>query len=410
VLTTDLVQTRVSNGRVVPEYLDPDDPKALEKATSLVEIFAEALEDDAARGEVETSVDRVVGYGTDFKVWRGLAKLLYDRSTFETRSPVEPADVRRTVFELAARSDRQRDRAWRRAILEEAADELGLEADTVERILYADLDERQRLDAFDPMEPKALLHRYNLALAQAVLYKATELEIELQDLEPNALRYLFQSLKFNRLMHRVRRTEEGYRLAVDGPASLFNRSRKYGIHMAKFLPALVKLDGWQLKATLDWEEQERRFEVSAETGLVSHYRARGQWKAEEEAHFEQRFDEIDPPWELERQGTILDLGDNEVIIPDYVLSHPDGREAYLEIVGFWRLSYLKRRIEALSSRERMPLILAVSERLKAGREALEQSPASVFFFKTVILVDNVVDAAEEVARPAEEVVDGRPLT
>lgn len=408
-LTTDLVRTRISEGRVIPEYLDPDQTDALKKAESLVELFSKALEEGAARGEVETAVDRIVGYGTDFRIWRGLAKLLYDRSEFETRAPVDPADIRRTVFQRAAQSEGRRGDEWRRGILKEAARELEIEPDEVESGLYADLDERERLEAFEALEPRALLHRYNLALAQAVLYRATRLEIELRDLRPNALRYLFQSLKFNRLMHRVRRTDEGYQLTVDGPASLFNRSRKYGIHMAKFLPALVHLEDWRLRARLDWEDEERSFEVSSETGLVSHYSARGQWKADEEKHFETRFDEIDPDWNLERRGTILDLGDNEVIIPDYVVSHPDGREAYLEIIGFWRLSYLRRRIDALADREGLPLILAVSERLKAGRETLEGSPASVFFFKSVILVDNVVDAAEDVALPADRVADGEPL-
>ncbi len=408
-LTTDLVRTRISEGRVIPEYLDPDQTDALEKAESLVELFSKALEEGAARGEVETAVDRIVGYGTDFRIWRGLAKLLYDRSEFETQAPVDPADIRRSVFQRAAQSEGRRGDEWRRGILKEAARELEIEPHEVESGLYADLDERERLEAFDPLEPRALLHRYNLALAQAVLYRATRLEIELRDLRPNALRYLFQSLKFNRLMHRVRRTDEGYQLTVDGPASLFNRSRKYGIHMAKFLPALVHLEDWRLRARLDWEDEERTFEVSSDTGLVSHYSARGQWKADEEKHFETRFDEIDPDWNLERRGTILDLGDNEVIIPDYVVSHSDGREAYLEIIGFWRLSYLRRRIDALADREGLPLILAVSERLKAGRETLEGSPASVFFFKSVILVDNVVDAAEDVALPADRVADGEPL-
>ncbi|MFW5968917.1 MAG: DUF790 family protein, partial [Persicimonas sp.] len=261
--------------------------------------------------------------------------------------------------------------------------------------LYADLDERQRLVEFDELEPLELLHRYNLALAQAVLYKATSLEIHLGPRDSNELRYLFQTLKFYRLMHRVEQREAGYRLLIDGPASLFKRSRKYGLRMATFLPALVLLDDWTMVASLDWDDDgQHRLTLSDEDGLVSHYTARGQWVAEEERYFEERFSETDTDWQLERQGSILELADNQVIVPDYQLTHPDGRTVYLEVVGFWRLDYLQRRIDMLVDSLGDPLVLVVSERLKTGRVELEEAPVEVVFFKSVILVDRVLQAAE----------------
>jgi predicted nuclease of restriction endonuclease-like RecB superfamily len=390
-LTSDLVRTETRGNRVEPLYLDPDSSKAHRKAEALTSIFESHR--DEPRGAIEDRVDAVVGHGTDYKIWRGLAKLLYDRSEFETVAAAEPEEIRREAFERAADGDIEAD-GWRREVVDHVADSLEIEPDEVEAGLYADLDERQRLVEYDPIDPQDLLHRYNLALAQAVLYKATKLEIELGETNPNMLRYLFQALKFNRLMHRVRREEGGYRLVVDGPASLFERNRKYGMHMATFLPALVLADDWRLRAELDWEDQRCEFRLSDEKGLVSHYEAQGQWKADEEKRFEEKFESTETDWEFERRGTILELDDNVVIVPDYVLSHPDGREVYLEIVGFWRLSYLERRIDLLVREQEIPLILAVSDRLHAGREDLEDSPAEVFFFKTVILVDKVLEAAE----------------
>ena len=395
-LTTDLVRTSVRDGEVHPQYVDPDSEEALERARRLIEIFAGMA--DEPKGEIDREVDRVTGYGTDFKIWRGLAKLLYDRSEFETVAPADPVEIRRAVFEAAADAPGAKTPEWRESVLEEAAGELETSADRLDETLYADLEERQRLTEFDPLEADELLHRYNLALAQAVLYKATALEVELRDLDPNMLRYLFQVLKFNRLMHRCRRTDTGYILEIDGPASLFSRNRKYGTRLARFLPALVLADQWSLVADLDWEDEPRELRVDHTDGLVSHYTARAQWKADEEAYFEEQFADWETDWELSREGAILELGDNEVLVPDYRLEHPDGRYAHLEIVGFWRLSYLERRIELIGDAEELPLVLAVSERLKTGRRELEASPAGVFFFKSVILVDNVLEAAEGVAR------------
>ncbi len=397
-LTSDLVRTTIRGEHVEPLYLDTDAFKAREKAELLTTIF-ESYRDEP-RGDIEEQVQAVVGHGTDYKIWRGLAKLLDDRSEFETVAEVEPQRIRREAFERAAERDMAVE-GWRDEVVEEVAGALEIDTEAVEAGLYADLDARQRLVEYEPIEPQALLHRYNLALAQAVLYDATHLEIELGETDPNMLRYLFQALKFNRLMHRVQRIDDGYRLIVDGPASLFERNRKYGTHMATFLPALVLADDWHLRAELDWEDEAREFHLSDDEGLVSHYEAQGQWKADEEERFEEKFASTETDWTLERRGTILELDDNNVIIPDYILEHPDGREVYLEIVGFWRLSYLKRRIDLLVEREDMPLILAVSDRLSAGQKELEESPAEVFFFKTVILVDKVLEAAAAATEDAD---------
>ncbi|MFB6263688.1 MAG: DUF790 family protein [Bradymonadaceae bacterium] len=399
-LTSDLLRTRIRSGRVEPEYLDARDPDRLDRADTLIGIFDEHVGE--SRREVDDAVDGVVGYGTDYKIWRGLAKLLYDRSEFEIRAPAEPRELRRSVFERAASTEGDLGGDWRTRVLEDVAEEFDLRPEEIESGLYADLEDRRVLASFDALGPDQLLHRYNMALAQAVLYSATHLEIRVEDCDPNRLRYVFGALKFNRLMHRVRRVDGGYQLTVDGPASLFERTRKYGIHMARFLPALATAPGWELQADLDGEGESRRFEVSSEDGLVSHYDPDGQWKADEEAYFEEQFADWDTDWRLERRASLLDLGENEVLVADYALTGPDGRLAFLEIVGFWRISYLERRIELLERRDDLPLVLAVSDRLNTGRRELEESPAEVFFFKSVILVDEVLERARQVALPVEE--------
>ncbi|MGM0555989.1 MAG: DUF790 family protein [Myxococcota bacterium] len=396
-LTSDLLRTRIRDGRVVPEYLDVEDEGATERAERLVEIFREHR--GGPKAPIDESVDRVVGHGTDYLIWRGLAKLLMDRSEFETVAAVDPVEIRRAVFDLAAREGPVTTDEDRVAIFEQVADDMELAADEVAEGLYADLDERQLLTDFEDIEPEALLERYNVALAQAVLYKAVRLQIELRGTDPNRLRYLFQLLKFNRLMHRATRIDSGYRIIVDGPASLFKSSRKYGIRMARFLPALLLMDDWSMTAALDWEDQEREFHLDSDQGLVSHYTAKGQWVAEEERYFEERFEEHDTDWRLERDARIVDLPDNQVLVTDYVLRADDGREVWIEVVGFWRLAYLERRIEMLSAVD-VPLVLVVSERLKTGREQLEDAPPAVVFFKSVILTKKVLAAADAVSADA----------
>lgn len=410
-LTNDLMRVRIHKEIVRPQFLDTSDEVAQSKAHHLVELFEGHM--DQTRESLERKVDEAIGYGTDFVIWRGLAKLLYDRTDFETVAQADPVDIRRAVFEASSAHGPVVDADSRARVLEHAARALEIEPEACEQGLYADLRASQRMTAYKPIDPMGLLNRYNLALAQAVLYRATSLSILLKDHDPNHLRYLFQALKFHGLMHRAWKVEGGYQLQIDGPASLFSQSRKYGLQMAKFLPALVLMDNWSLTAQLTWERDKYyTMELTPESGLVSHYQARGQWVSDVEEQFEARFERLkakalkvnkktgkpkEPwPWSLQRKASILELDEGQVLIPDYVLSHDSGQDICIEIVGFWRKAYLQRRLQWLTQHTDPPLILVVGQQLRADKEALDALPSRVVFFKSVVLVKQVLEQAQHI--------------
>ena len=85
------------------------------------------------------------------------------------------------------------------------------------------------------------------------------------------------------------------------------------------------------------------------------------------------------------------------MIPDFVIEHPDGRRAILEIVGFWTPEYLTEKLEKIRAAEMDNLILAVSERLDCASEDFGAAAERVLWFKTGIHVYDVVDLAEDYA-------------
>ena len=87
------------------------------------------------------------------------------------------------------------------------------------------------------------------------------------------------------------------------------------------------------------------------------------------------------------------------MIPDFAFRHPDGRSALLEIVGFWRPEYLRRKLEKLRRAQRGDLIVAVSRDLNVSEEDFAGLPGGVFFFKKRIQPKEVMAQLDKIASP-----------
>jgi len=379
VLTADLVQVKFGRELVEPRYIRTDRPEDLDLATSLIAI----VERNVGRPQRDLDADL-----TEFLLHRGLAKLLVDRCEFETRADVEPVDLRRHVFETASRAYREATghTPERSEILAEAARGLGCDVDAVERTLFADLKDEQILTRFRSVTPSWLLDRYNVALAQAVLLRASELLVEIRGQSAARYRELFRCMKFFRLLHEVEGyARTGYRIRLDGPFSVIRSSQRYGLQMASFLPALLHCSDWELEAEVLWgpKRQRRTFRLAAELGLRPYTQARGQWIPDEVQWFEAQFRKLETDWEVSSDAELVDLGGQGVLIPDFVFTHPpSGRVAHLEILGFWRRGAVDSRLAVLRERGPANLILAVSKELHVGEGRLDDLPGQVYVFRS----------------------------
>ncbi len=425
-LTTDLLITRRRNGGIVPHRLALD-VDALELATELIGLFREAV--GCRRAELDEMLTAFEGEDIAFKIKRGLAHILEnDFCEFETVSPMEPGELRRRVFALGAVGAPSRGR--RETLLGKAAAGLAREAGrlvTPEEVadgLFADLPANQVLTAFDAPEPTALLHRYNLAQAQGVFYRAHELTITAHRNTPARYKELFRYVKLFGLMTLIEGdAEHGFTLRVDGPASLFTPSTRYGLAMAKLLPALLHVTKWSLRAGLKPRKREGEeagdesgrsgrvredaarkeawpdtFQMDAKCGLVSHYKAGKEFDSILEEAFVQRWEKLETEWRLEREVDLVPVP-GSAIIPDFRVAHPDGRSVLVEIVGFWRPEYLRKKFALLRKSGRKDLVLAVSERLNldAAGVDLGEWRDEVVWFKGKLDPKAVLERVETVA-------------
>jgi predicted nuclease of restriction endonuclease-like RecB superfamily len=405
-LTADLIAARVVKGEVKPRYVSPTDPAALALAAQMVAVFGEHV--GRTREALEGALAALLGEGTEYLLHRGLAKLLSDRAEFEVKSACEPSLLRRRLFEEAAKvhpavavADAVH-KVTRDDVVARVAAELGVDAATVTGAMYADLEAEHVMTKGPDLMPEALVHRYNVGLAQAVLLRATSMTVEIAAGAPARYRQLFRYVKFYRLMHQVTGTAKaGYVLRLDGPMSLFQLSQKYGLQLAEFLPALLLCEAWKVSADVLWGKEKRALtlRLSSEQGLVSHYPDKGVYVTREEQFLVDRFAELKTPWALERKSEVVDLGGKGVLVPEFVLRHKtDGRVAYVEVMGFWKREYLEARLALLRSDGPKNLVLAVPWRLRGNDDELADAPGEVLFFKDVIVAKELLERAERVAK------------
>ncbi|MCW9682646.1 DUF790 family protein [Dolichospermum planctonicum UHCC 0167] len=399
-LPTDLLIHRQNGEEIIPKRLKLDH-KHLNLARDLISFFQEAV--GKTQGLLERQLLDFEGDTTDYRMKRGLAYILKSSfCTFEVVSPLEPAMLRERVFTLAAKSTCSRELTdiTLNKIAADLSQELNQEILPIQIRdgLYADLSENKILTAFDAPKPEDVLHRYNLSQIQGVFYKASQLVLNAHRNVPGEYKLLFRYLKLFQLMAYIEGdADHGFTISVDGPASLFTSSTRYGLAIAKLIPALLHVTKWSLSATLQTRDfytndlKIGRFSLNSECGLVSHYPPGKPYDSMLEESFASKWDGLKSGWVLEREVNLIPIP-GSVMIPDFRLVHTDGRVFILEIIGYWRPEYLQKKFYQIKRANCDNLILAISERLnleKAGVK-LDNVPARIVWFKEKLLPKSVL--------------------
>ncbi len=403
-LPTDLLMHRQNGETIVPKRLTIDAGN-LAIATELITCFEVGR--GATQGEVDRQLQELEGDSPDYRLKRGLAHILRSSfCTFEVVSPLEPQLLRERVFALSALEvpSPQQSRQTLRILADQLSHELEREVmpEQIRTSLYADLAENRILTQFDAPSPSDLLHRYNLSQVQGVFYRASHLTLNAHRNVPGEYKLLFRYLKLFQLMAYIEGdADHGFTITIDGPTSLFSPSTRYGLAIAKLLPALLHVTKWSLSATLQTRDfytntwKTGRFSLNSDCGLVSHYPPGKPYDSMLEASFADRWDSLKTDWVLEREVDLIPIP-GSVMIPDFRLVHPDGRTFLLEIVGYWRPEYLQKKFAQVRRAECDNLILAISERLNLEKAGVKVSdvPARIVWFKDKLLPKAVLALIE----------------
>ncbi|MEZ4225080.1 MAG: DUF790 family protein [Polyangiaceae bacterium] len=375
----------------------PQRERALELGEAL--LLASEGAEGGRRGELQRTLDDVQGDARERKLVDGLRKLLLDGVDFEACSAEEAAELRRSVWEASAAARRGAQGFERSAVLAEVAASTGRTMEAIDEDLFADLRSEERVLSVRRPSPAALVERYELGTAQAVLLRATRVVAVVTGAGPDAYRALFRALKFRRLLHRIERVEAGYRIEIDGPFSLFDSVTRYGLALALALPALRQCGHLELSADVRWGKRRE--------ALTFRYEWTGDAPAPGVALSEDAqalYERLAP----DKQGFVprpcqdlLDLPGVGTIAPDLVLVNDKrGERVYLEILGYWSRDAVWKRIElARAGLGDEKIVFLVRERLRVSETLLDDTEsAALYVYKNAPSASALMRKVRQVVR------------
>lgn len=352
-LTSDLLVTKISKGKIEPVYALLNQVNQ-EIAKSIINIF---------QGHVGRTYSELIEElegieEINYRLIRGLAQILERRCVIKTDSVIDPVAARRAVFEesrgfITSNEDRKK-------VLDKTARKLSIEPDDLEMALWADHEGNLVVKEFQTITAEDLLRHYNLSLAQTLLFRATGMEIQLEDnYQP-----VFRKIKQLGLIYNI----QDDKISLEGPISLFKLTEKYGSAFAKLLLTIMESSQWSLKASISRKtfQGKRIYDFTLDHTQGPFFGTKVE-TAEIDIDFdsaiEKEFYQLSfHGWTVRREPTVLKAG-QYAFIPDFSLER-NGAKIYVEIVGFWTPEYLKHKIQKLSLlQEKESLILLVNRNL-----------------------------------------------
>ena len=383
-------------------YIDAHNRDWLSAAEQLLFAYRDAT--GRTRGELEEQLADLVGDGPGQLIHQGLAKLLEDRCDFEVAADVPPDQVREAVFRTSAEHHASAGKAAtpfdRNAVLTAVAGELHITPEQVDRALFADLKDEQRILKFDDCTPEFLLNRYNVALAQAILLRCVGMEVRVWNETPARFRKLFNAVKFHRLICTIRPADgTSYKLFLDGPLSLFSSTQKYGLQLAMFLPVLLQCKAFELRAEVRWgaDKKEKVFTLTGSEGLRSHLPDFGVYTPREITNFETNFRDTIPDWLISNDPNPI-LVEGTTWVPDFTLKHTvTGKVVHVEILGFWRKVNIEEHYKRLKRAIPGQFVLVVSEQYRTDEATEFTTGDGVYRFKRTPVAEEVAKVAAFVA-------------
>ncbi|MBU1299592.1 MAG: DUF790 family protein [Bacteroidetes bacterium] len=328
------------------------------------------------------------------KLRQEIATYIANTSEIEIENNIIPTEIRQFTFQTLwnrgasfITSGEDLFKPTRSEVLEVTANYFKLTSDLIEKYFYADTPENKLVSLQSNQSPAQILVAINSQRLKQRLRRATKLIMQLPKFtkKNSSFVQIFLALKRNHLIYEIIETEETILFTITGPYSLFDKTTIYGNRLADFVVSVIKhCSGiWKIQAEILPERSSRIAENSVDKlnidgtmrGFFTHEfgeQIAETYKSGDEEAFQRYLERTESQWTISYEASLIPIIDDTgksagFMIPDFVVHNPDNNErAIIEIVGFWREDYLRKKIEKVKLLKNRKVFLIINSILKIG--------------------------------------------
>ncbi|MHA1757801.1 MAG: DUF790 family protein [Promethearchaeota archaeon] len=366
------IEKNYKKGLIRPRYL-----KDYEKANQVLEIFKKNIGNKLRI--IDKEIKKLEDSERDFKIIRALSEIIKKNCIFHKAVDLDPVKIRRALFEKGfVVDDRKRD-----LIINQVAQEFNVSAKDIEMAFFSDLPEEQILKKINIQNANDLIKQYNLSATQALLFNALKLRFTID----NNFKEVFRMIKYLGLMYEINDSV----IIVSGPATILQKTTKYGTGLAKLIPYIISCSNWSIEAEIkiDSESNPRifLFKLNSNDNIVfpQYNLNKSDFDSNVEERFYRQIKTHLNGWEIRREPTFVKAG-KYVIIPDFGF-FKNNISVYLEIVGFWTKDYIEKKIKKFQKLN-TEIIVAVNKNLKCSEKDFK---GNVIYYKKYVPIKPILD-------------------
>lgn len=202
-----------------------------------------------------------------------------------------------------------------------------------ENLLYKDLPANQTLKKMQSIPLEDFINWVDLSMARVLLLNAESINIVFYKEQQN-LRTFMRYLKFFGLLFTVQENKNDSEIIIEGPDTILENSRGYGINFCNLLPAALLVEGeWKITAKIQlFGRKNFQFQITSEDHYKSFYK-------KENFLRQQKITELIANWKekntkVKMSNKIFSLKKNFWLLPDIEISFAKNKKCYFEWVQY----------------------------------------------------------------------------
>ncbi len=262
---------RLSKGNISPFRLNQN-KQNLDIIQQMIELMEESIGEKSH--DIEKSLQYLAGQLWQPKTTQAIVKLFLDKGSFEDKEMSRAIDLRDAIFNASSNY-------WNNLsllpkleyIATDILKQTTFSPQNEEDWLYKDLPANQKLKNFETITAEDFIHWLNLCMVRSILLQAKKMEIFFFSHQEN-LRQFMQYLKFFGLLFLAEKKENNWSLIIDGPESILDSTRSYGMDFSNLFPALLLIEGkWEMIAEICLQGKLQNYSLKIQNldGYKSHY-------------------------------------------------------------------------------------------------------------------------------------------